>query len=147
MDLLALSENPGHLFSEPWDADACGSTEAGLCCSKRRPPSVCFVTQNPDPPFITKDSSRDCSSSANAMAALALQPRLAVLLAVGLWGQTTAGAYDTTVCGQMGYTIPFNNMTCMSPLFIQPSLNTPVPVSLSSCLVRHAILASFSSHA
>ncbi|KAK3504390.1 concanavalin A-like lectin/glucanase domain-containing protein [Neurospora crassa] len=53
------------------------------------------------------------------MAALALQPhprlsllaRLAVLLAVGLWGQTTAGAYDATVCGQMGYTIPFNNMT------------------------------------
>lgn len=109
---------------------------------------------DPDFDIITKDSSRDCSSSANAMAALALQPhprlsllaRLAVLLAVGPWGQTTAGAYDATVCGQMGYTIPFNNMTCMSPLFIQHSFNSPVPVSLSSRLVRHAILASFSSH-
>ncbi|KAK3334673.1 concanavalin A-like lectin/glucanase domain-containing protein [Neurospora tetraspora] len=53
------------------------------------------------------------------MAALTFQPRprlsvlarLAVLLAVGLWGQTTAGAYDTTVCGRTAYTIPSNNMT------------------------------------
>lgn len=164
-----LSENSG--FLETWIADPCGSTDAGLCCSKRRPPrflslprSSCLISH---PPLILTSTLHTPRGNFDSLkAALDIVP--VCKCNGGANSPTTSTLIAASTSSSAASCRPVGRDHCrglrhhrlrangLHDTFQQHDLyvtalhsalrSVSLPVSLSTSLVRHAILVSFSSH-